>query len=163
MAFTVDSPSDQTEVMKRKTPFFEDAQSVQAAGYDLRNEIEYYQTKLETALRRMEATQIIFINAKDDAKPLRYGYRITFRLNGIPGRIDILAMPLKKETPARKLQALKQALYIKALELEAALNSRFIEPGAIPLIPYLIGDGDMTVKEAMTRGYDLPMLTSGGK
>lgn len=139
-----------------KVPFYEDQERI--AGAYVKQSVEKYQQRIRDLLTRLGAYDVVFMPGTYPNHPVRYGYRITFMFATIPGRIECAALPIKNETKRRKDRALAQALYLLGNALEAELHSMVYRPGAIPLIPYLIGAGDKTVTEALVESQQLPLL-----
>lgn len=86
---------------------------------------------------------------------------MTFMIGGMAGRMEVAALPMKNEAPGKKEKALAQALYLVRNWLEGEAFSQVYRPGNVPLLPYLIGAGDVTVQEAVSKSGNLPMLKSG--
>lgn len=148
----------------RQVPWFEDQdkdESKRVQGYGTTKSQQYYRDRVSSALQALGAIVTGFIPIKSTESPLRYGYRIQFMLGSVLGRIDIAALPLRTETAHKKDRALRQALYLLALKLEAEAAAWAYEPGSTPLLPYLIGSGDRTITEAVVAMGVLPQLTSG--
>ncbi|MDL1924302.1 hypothetical protein FBQ95_16990 [Chloroflexi bacterium CFX3] len=150
----------------RQVPYFEDQEDdpkKRVQGYATQQSLAYYRDKVSAALQKLGAIATNFIPMKSAEFPLRYGYRITFVLGKIHGRIDIAALPIRAETARKKERALSQALYLLALKLDAEATAWAYEPGTMPLLPYLIGEGDRTITQAVIELGVLPQLPSGEK
>lgn len=141
-----------------EVPFFEDITAKDVPGRGVTKPIDFYQKQIVNLMLKLGAGKVLFVPGTFPTLPKRYGYQITFSLNGIPGRIDVAALPMKKETPNRKDRALAQAIYLLQLWLEAEVFSTIYRPGAISLVPYLIGEGGKTVTEALAERANLPQL-----
>jgi hypothetical protein len=150
--FIPDTPT----MPESKVPFFEDITARDVPGRGVEKPIEFYQKRIEQLLLKLGGGFVAFIPGRYPGKPTRYGYQITFSLNGIPGRFDAAALPMRSETPKKKDRALAQALYLVGLWLEAEVYSQVYRPGSIPLIPYLIGAGGKTVTEELVERRVLP-------
>ena len=60
----------------------------------------------------------------------------------------------------KKDRALAQALFLVRNWLESEVFSSVYRPGAVALLPFLIGDNGETVTETMVHSGKLPILTS---
>lgn len=146
---------------ERKLPYFEDATMSGAAG-NLTKDLAYYCSQVSQAIARLDGMVIGFTPIKSDGKPLRYGFRIAFILQGVAGRIDCAALPMRSETPGKKNKALSQALYLLWKKLDAEADAWVYNPGSIPLMPYLIGASGHTVTEELTASGILPDFKPAG-
>lgn len=144
-----------------KAPFFEDSEKLKIAGRGTTKSLEALQSEIKQRLAELGAGGVNFHQGKFDDKPLRYGFQIYFNLNGIPGRIDAAALPMRSEAPKKKEQALAQALYFVRDWLDVELRTSMFRPGNVALLPYLIGANGKTVVEALVETHQLPMLVSG--
>lgn len=152
---------DKLDAPVLNVPYFEDQKEHGIPGRGTDKSPQQIQTEIRNIMSRLGAGNVVFSPGKFQDKPIRYGYQITFFMAGIPGRIDIAALPIKSETAVRKEKALAQALYLVRNWLEGELFSQIYRPGNVPLLPYLIGANDVTVQEAMIKSGSLPMLKSG--
>ena len=147
-----------------KVPFFEDSSTLQIPGRGTKKSEKQLQVEINNLMMKLDAGNVLFSPGKFEVapnSPQRYGYLMTFSLNGTPGRMEIAALPIRKETPAKKDDALRQALYLVRNWLESEVFSTMYRPGAVPLIPFLIGAGDKTVTELLVESGNLPMLRAG--
>jgi hypothetical protein len=142
-------------------PYIEDVKASEAPGYATRSTPEALQKQIVELLGQMEAIRVQFIPGTLDGKPKRYGYQLHFNLNGVAGRIDIFALPMRKETPAKKRQVLAQALFVTRDWLKGELYRRLYHPSASPLMPYLLSPGGQTITEIVMSRHPLPLLTGG--
>lgn len=136
-------------------PFYEDQADAKIPGRGTDKTPEQLQSEILDLMTKLGAYNVLFVSGKSDEKPVRYGYRITFMASGHPGRIDVAALPMRAETPARKQKALAQALYGIRNWLESEVFSQYYRPGNIPLLPYMIGEGNLTVNESITQKREL--------
>jgi hypothetical protein len=145
-----------------KVPFFEDSQDRKIPGRGTEKSAEKLQAEIRQLMLELDAGNIVFSPGQFEVAPgipQRHGWLITFSLNGLPGRMEIAALPMRHETPSVKDKALRQALYLVRNWLESEVFSAMYRPGAVPLIPFLIGVGDKTVTEMMLASGELPMLS----
>lgn len=141
-------------------PFFEDSsQKAGIAGHGTRKSIEQLKSEVRDAFARLGAGVIAFRQGTFYAEHDRYGYRILFVLGSARGRVDVLALPIRNETPRRKEDALKQVLYNVRDTLQSEYLMLLHAPGSHPLVPHLLGPGGRTVAEYMMERGELPALT----
>lgn len=140
-------------------PFFEDVTSKDATGRYTQKKIGILQKEITGLFLKLGGGNVQFTQGQYPSSPRRYGYRIHFSMNGIPGRIDIAALPMRSETDIKKDRALAQCLFLFRDYLQSEANSIIYRPGAIPLIPYLIGSGDRTVTESLIETKILPDMS----
>lgn len=140
-------------------PYFEDIRAADIKGRRTEKAVSLLQRECVDLLTRLGAHSIGFVSGMYPGKPQRYGYQVQFGYGSVRGRIDCAALPLRSETTLKKDRALAQALYLLRMELEAQVNAWVYKPGAIPLVPYLIGAGDKTVTEALVETRTLPSMT----
>ena len=157
MTFIPEKPSS----VEQHVPFYEDVTGKEVPGRWTTKPITQLQKEISQLLQRLNAALIAFIPGTHAGSPKRYGYQITFKLNGIPGRVDIAALPMRLEHPKKKDRALAQALFLTRNWLEAEVHSSLYRPGAIALVPFLIGEGGKTVTEMLVERQELPLLMGG--
>lgn len=159
MDFIPETPTDNIG----KVPFFEDSAAAGVAGRRTNKPIRGLQGEVIDALAKLGAGAVQFTpGAFTEGGLTRYGFRITFYLGAIPGRMEIAALPLRSETPSKKDRALAQALYLVRDSLRAMHDARYYHPGDIPLLPYLIGSNGRTVRETLVETLALPERAGGG-
>lgn len=140
-------------------PYFEDQSEEKIPGRGTKKSPVELQVEVRELMTKLGAYNVIFQPGKFQDSPIRYGYLMTFRLANTPGRMEIAALPMHSETVARKDRALAQALYLVRNWLEGEVFSQIYRPGNVPLLPYLVGEGDLTINEAMVKSGTLPLLT----
>lgn len=156
--------AEQPHALEMAIPFYEDnLLDKTIPGRGVEKPVEFYQKQVQQLLLKLGAGMIRFVGGRYPGKPERYGYQILFSMNGIPGRIDCAALPLRNETAHKKDRALAQALFLVRSWLEAEVYSYVYRPGSVPLIAYLIGEDGKTVTEKLLETRGLPsLLASGG-
>lgn len=152
---------DALRVQDRAIPYFEDNPKEKIPGRGTEKSLQTLQTEIITLLSRLGAGTVQFVPGQYPGTPKRYGFQITFWYGGMQGRMDCAALPMRKETERRKDRALAQALYLLRDELQAMVYSVVHKPGAIPLIPYLIGANGKTVTEHLVETQNVPQLLAG--
>jgi len=149
---------DKLEITGTGITYFEDQLGDTIPGRGVHKPIGYYQNRISDRLMQLGAGAIVFSPGTFPTSPERYGFLITFSLNGIPGRIEVAALPIHHETPNRKDRALAQALYNVGEWLQFEIYGTIFKPGSVPLVPYLVGAGGKTVTETLVETQMLPML-----
>ena len=153
--------ADKLEMPALAVPYFEEQSEEKIPGRGTKKSPSELQAEVRDFMGKMGATNVIFTPGKFQDAPIRFGYQMTFVIAGMPGRMDIAALPMKSEAPGKKDKALAQALYLVRNWLEGEVFSQVYRPGNIPLLPYIIGPDDVTVQEAIVKSGKLPMLKSG--
>lgn len=146
------------------TPYFEDSQDRRIPGRRTEKSIEKLEQEIRKLLDEHGAARIVFTPGEWPGPPKRYGWQVDFMLSGVPGQMQIAALPMRVPTPWKKEQSLKQALYLVRNWLESELWSSTYRPGSLPLIGYLMDDNGKTVHEMVTARLPLStlVLPSGG-
>lgn len=146
-------PDDHDELT---IPYFEDASSsLGVVGHSTNRSERELKVEIERAMGYLGASVSLFQAGKFDN---RYGYRIEFVWGGAKGRIDVAALPIRKETPARISQAKRQSLYSVMMRLSSQFNSQLVMPGDVPLVPFMLDKEGRTLIEAMRERGKLPAL-----
>ena len=139
-------------------PYFEDASSsLGIVGHSTNRSERELKVEIERAMGHLGASVTLFQAGKFAD---RFGYRIEFLWGGSKGRIDVAALPIRKETEGRISQARRHALYSVMNRLESQFNSQLVMPGDVPLVPYMMDNKGRTMIEAMREEGRLPALPS---
>jgi len=153
---------DRIQPTEAQLPYFEDSSREKGiAGQGTDKSLQELQAEIRTAVARLGGGVTRFIPGTYPGSPRRYGYRIEFLVGNVRGRIDVAALPIRKETDVVRTKALKQALYMCRDILASQYYATLLMPGSVPLLPYLVGPGDKTVAEAMMESGQLPALETG--
>lgn len=144
-------------------PFWEDASNtIGVKGYSSTKTIKALESEIRKAMGFLGGTingiQSGTIPWKGADGNIRYAFRIFFTYMGAEGRIDIAALPIQKETPARVKQARRHALYSVMLRLEGMFNSILTMPGDMPLVPYMMNESGQTMVEFLQLEGKVPKL-----
>lgn len=151
---------DDFDLKAAEVPWFEDASAeLGIKGHGTRKSIETLKTEVKAAMSSMGGGVSAFLNGRWPGKPLRYGYEIRFAYGSREGRIQIATLPMRHETPGKKEQALKQALYTVRDALEAQFNAGILMPGNAPLVGYLLDDHGRTMGEVLSGEMGVPLLS----
>lgn len=147
----------------RIIPFFEEASKSRGViGYSTGKDLQELEGEIRDAMAKLGATvtgiqsgQIPYARAH---KNRRFAFRIFFNHRGATGRMDVAALPIKKETDARIRQAKRHALYSVVNRLEGLFNSQLVMPGDAPLIPHLLDDEGRTLAQYIADENVIPQL-----
>lgn len=151
---------DDFEIKEAAVPWFEDASSeLGIKGHATSRTIDDLKTEIRAAMSALGGGVTAFLIGHWDGKPMRYGYEIRFKYGQRAGRIHIVALPLKKETPGKKERTLKQALYTVRESLQAQFNAGIMMPGNAPFVGYLLDDKGRTLAEALAEAEGIPLLS----
>lgn len=151
---------EQPQTVNIPIPYFEDATGREIPGRHTDKRVSDLQAEVKANLIKLGASQVFFQAGKFEN---RYGYRIEFYLGGIPGRIDCAGLPMRSETDKKKDRVLAQALFLIRDWLQGEYNALIYRPGALPLLPYLVGQGGKTVSEELAATQHLALLPMGVK
>lgn len=143
---------------KAKVVYFEDSAAEHIPGYSTSKKIDSLKSEIGTLLARMGAQMVVITEGTFDGSPNRDGYEITFMLGKTQARLHCAALPVRKETTARKQQALRQALYLLRDWLQASILFNLNQPPADVLVPFMIGKDGRTVAEGLLGDAGLLML-----
>ena len=154
MEFIPDDFNEELDV-----PFFEDATNADGVvGYTTGKSVKQLKSMITTGFGRLGGSVTGFQSGKFGN---RYGFRIEFTFNGVPGRMDISALPIRKATEVRIDKAKRHALYSVWQRLQAQYNSMLIMPGDVPLVPYMLNASGQTILEVMRESGQIPALPTG--
>ncbi len=79
----------------RKVPYFEDSQDQKIPGRRTEKSVEKLQTEIRDLMMQLDAGNIFFSPGKFEVVPgvpARYGWLMTFSVNGLKGRMEIAAL-----------------------------------------------------------------------
>lgn len=144
-------------------PFFEDATSdIGIKGHATTKSIKELRSQLVMAISRLGGTVESIDTGTFPDVPPRRGMRVSFTINGHPGRLEIAALPFRDaSTPKKEDKALRMALYNVIDSLEASYNLLLMSPGSMPLMQYMLAPGtDQTIAESLMEKGDVPRLTA---
>ena len=151
---------DDIDVKAPEIPWFEDASSeLGVKGHGTRKSIDELKTEIKSAMSKLGGGVTSFISGTYPTVPVRLGFLIEFKYGTREGKIEVAALPMKKDTPAKRRDALKQALYTVRESLEAQFNSRLNMPGNAPLVGWLLDDQGRTLSEVLAGDAGIPLLT----
>ena len=151
---------DDMDVKAPQVPWFEDASAeLGIKGHATNKSIETLKTEIKAAMSKLGGGVTSFLSGKFETVPPRYAYQINFNYGAREGKIEIAVLPIKKATPSKRKQALKQALFTVRDMLESQFNSGVLIPGSAPLIPYMIDDKGRTLAEILSETDAIPMLS----
>lgn len=140
-------------------PYFEDQKESKIPGRGTEKTIDALQMEITDLMLRLGAGAVRFTMGRFEGPPPRFVFQIAFSMNGLPGRIDVAALPIRSLTDARKDRALAQALYLLRNWLESEVFSAVYRPGAIALLPFLVGEDGRTITESFVAHEKLPSVS----
>lgn len=159
MNFIPETPRHAVDV-----PFFENASGANGwQGQTSRKSIDALKGEVSEALARLGGIVVSVMPGKfQTAGRGRYGFRITYLANEMRGQIDLAALPMKSETPAKKLQTQRMALFMFRTALEGAWFMQQLSPGYAPLMPFMLTESGKTITELWSEGAAMRNLLPAG-
>ncbi len=147
-------PDEQIEGLR--IPFFEDASNaLGVVGYST----TLSEVKLKNNIKGAMADLGGVVTSIQSGKfGNRHAYRIEFIYQNVAGRMDVAALPIRKETDGRVKQAKKHVLFSVWKRLEGLFNSMLVMPGDFPLVPYMIDDKGRTMLDYLRDSGKIPAL-----
>jgi hypothetical protein len=132
-----------------RTLYFEDVKSDEGyRGHRTGKTIETLKSEVKEAVGRLGGAVVAIAAGDFPGSPERTGYRITFTYGGIPGHIDIAALPCRKATKTNVEQSLKQALFTAREMFEIDRQGKAFIPGMEPIFQYIEDNKGRTLFEA---------------
>ncbi|MCL4248304.1 MAG: hypothetical protein KJ065_09175 [Anaerolineae bacterium] len=143
-----------------KVPYFEDARADLTPGYATTKSAERLQTDIAQLIIRLGGSGPTFLQGSfGSGREKRYGYEVTFTFGGRPAVMQVAALPIRRETYQKKIQALRHALYTIVEQLKTQIAARIMSPGYEPLVQFLLVPGTgKTVGELVLISNDVPNL-----
>lgn len=156
----------ETKIKRQKIeiPYFNDTQKGQCEipGAAVTYPPQYYKDQIILLMGKLGAGGVYFVECDIPDEPPREGYLMMFNLNGVDGRVEIQALPVrghrKSSYPGRSLA---MALFNIANWLECEVYGQIFRPNSVPLIAHLIGPEGKTVTEVLVERGDILKLGSG--
>lgn len=146
---------------QQSIPYFEDLTGRNIPGWATEKSLSSLLQEIVALMHQMGAFNVFPMpGTYADGGRVRYGFQINFGYGQARGRIECAALPLRKDTKGKKDRALAQAVFLLRDELQAMVYASIHKPGAVPLVPYLIGTGGKTVTEALAETGNLPLLSA---
>lgn len=146
------------DALEAKVPYLEDARADYAPYYQPTNQsLSKAKNSIIAEMSKLGGTVLHF---KEGHFGNRRGFVIEFMLNGVPGRIKVACLPIKRVTPIKLDRARIQALLNIRDWLKTAVTSMIFSPGNNPLVPHLLVKPDMTFIEMLSdkAGINVPLL-----
>ena len=141
-----------------KVPFIEDARSDTAPYYSSTLTVDRAKQEVLAVLGLLHATGYFVEGDFQIGKLKRRGYVLHFLLGQAPGRLTVAGLPIYSSTPKKIDQVRVQALLNLRDWLKGAITQQVFTPGANPLVPFLLVDGQRTMTEAIIQDGRMPML-----
>ena len=139
-------------------PFWEDASNADGVmGYTTGKKIKELKVLITGDFGKIGGSVISIVEGKNLAGT-RYGYQINFTFRGMPGRLVVMALPIRKETPSKINKAQRHALISVHARLVSQYNTALVMPGDIPLMPWLLNAEGQTMVEYLQKIGSVPAL-----
>jgi len=139
-------------------PFWENATNADGVvGYTTGKSIRELKALITGDFGKIGGSVIGFVDGKNLADT-RYGYQINFTFRGAPGRLVVMALPIRKETPTKINKAKRHALISVHARLLAQYNTALVMPGDLPLMPWLLNTEGQTMVEYLQEIGSVPAL-----
>lgn len=154
-----------------KVPYFEDVSKDDGwQGYSTTKSIKVLQAEIVHAIGRLGGIVSSFqAGTFITDTQTRDGCRVMYSIQnprgqGIYGRIDIAALPLRsRRDDHKKDKALRMALYMLRNALDGMWFMQQLSPGYAALIPWMLTDGDRTVSQIWSESPAMSNLLPPGK
>jgi len=146
------------ENKKIEVPYFEDADAKSLPGYSTGKSQIKLQSEIVDIMIRLGCSNVIFAPGHYPSSPKRYGFVVAFLYHGNPAKMKVAAAPIRKETKVKKEGALRQCLYVLRDWFQSELNSIIFRPGSLPLMAYLLVDGENTFQDTLIDQKNVPAL-----
>lgn len=155
-------------------PNYEDVTSAQGwQGQTTTKSIDTLKSEVSQAISRLGGMVTGFQKGKFQVgEQERQGYRVTYSIddlhgNMIPGRIDIAALPVRKNPfssyESRCEKSLKMALFMLRDSFDGLWFLQKLSPGFAPLMPFMLsGRGDMTISQLWSESAVMKNLLPPG-
>lgn len=145
-----------------EVPYFEDVTSSGGwAGHTTSKSENDLMSEIGIAIGRLGGIVYRWIPGAFGSRP---GYRMLFTLQGgKPGRIDVVALPLRTKKnssgyDAKKKAAIKMALFNLRDQLESLWRMQQLIPGYFGLLPLMLANGEQTIGELWVTALDTQMV-----
>lgn len=147
------------DIKQSEVPWFENASSeLGIKGHGTKKSVDTLKTEIKAAMSSLGGGVTAFLHGHWNGPPQRYGFEIRFNYGSHEGRMQIACLPMKHETPSRKEQCLKQALFTIRDVLESQFNAGIMMPGNMPLVGYMMDDKGRTMAEVLSE-QGVPLLS----
>ena len=146
----------------KHVPYYEDARKVDGwQGQATEKTIKALQSELTQSVSRLGGLVTGFQKGTFQSEEgNRDGFRVHYAIEAfdgsqIPGRIDIAALPIRRDK--NKEASLKMALYMLNVALDGTWFLQQLSPGYSALVPFMLGKGDKTLSQMWT---DSPIMNN---
>src|SRR3990167_1956239 len=157
------------ETPAKEVPFFENVKSGDGCqGHASRKNVEQLKREVVVALGRLGGSGVLIQRGKFHiGAQKRVGFQITYMLsngdNVVKCKLNIAALPTKKDKETRINETLKMALYMLRNALDGAWFLEQLSPGYAALVPFmLVGNSDLSLTEIWSQGAELQKLLPPG-
>lgn len=142
-----------------KVPFIEDAKSDTAPYHASTFSVDRAKQEVLAVLGLLHATGYFVEGEFQIGTRKRRGYVLHFLLGQAQGRLTVAGLPIGYGVTPKKLDQVRvQALLNLRDWLKGAITQQVFTPGANPLVPFLLIDGQRTMTEAIIQDGRMPML-----
>lgn len=139
-------------------PYFEDAKAEFAPYYSSSKTISNAKAEIRLELSKLEASVKRFQEGHFGIDPKRYGYQISFFLQGAPGVIRVAGLPIRKETDRKIERVQVQALLNVRDWIKASVTQPVFSPGSNPLMMNMLVPGSgKTIGEYLLKSGNLAL------
>src|SRR4030042_4183330 len=149
-------------------PYYEDATSAEGwQGHTTQKTIKALQSEITQAISRLGGLVTGFQKgAFLSAEGKREGFRVHYAVEAadgsqVPGRIDIAALPIRRESNREK--SLKMVLYMFHIALNGTWFLQQLSPGYSALVPFMLRHGDKTLSQMWTESPIMNNLLPPGE
>lgn len=159
MGFTPNAPKSGKQI-----EYYDDVASGNGwQGQTTTKSIETLKSEIVTSISRLGGIVSGFVAGTDlvtinDEKVICDGFRIHYSMETqsgkfIPGQIDIIALPVKRDQrlirslESRKLGAIKMALYMFREAMDGMWFMEQLSPGYVGLMPFMLAEKNKTLSQ----------------
>jgi len=154
----------------QEVPYFEDAKKSEGwQGQATEKAAKVLKSEIREALSRLGGQITTFQQGAFQINELsRDGFQIGYVVEAadgrqVSGRINIAALPVRIDTPKRRDQSLRMALYMLRVSLDGSWLFQQLSPGYSALVPFMLGSGNKTVSEIWLDSPIMNKLLPPGK
>jgi len=152
----------------QKVPYYEDVTSADGwQGHTTQKTVNALQSEISQSISRLGGLVTGFQKGTFQSEEgNRDGFRVHYAIEAtdgrqVPGRIDIAALPIRRESNREK--SLKMALYMFHIALNGTWFLQQLSPGYSALVPFMLGQGDKTLSQMWTESPIMNNLLPPGE
>lgn len=144
----------------KKVPYFEDVAGKSSEGWEgheSEKSIDRLKNEVAEAIGRLGGFVSHYQSGDFEIGDMRRsGLRLFYSLGGVPARIDIAALPVRR--PSNRERSLKMALYMLRDGLRGLWFFQQLSPGYAPLMPFMIADNEGHTVSQLWAGREIGKL-----